>query len=67
MAGGFIIPALLGAQISFVKDAAPQPMPMNLNVQQIEALEKPDFLRTWPMNVFVKQMDDLEAESGATL
>jgi uroporphyrinogen-III decarboxylase len=64
VAGGFIIPALLGAQIHFEKDAAPQPMPMNLSVQQIEALEKPDFHKTWPMNVFIQQMDELEAEWG---
>ncbi len=37
VAGGFVIPALLGAEIIFAADAAPQPRPMNLTVAQIEA------------------------------
>ena len=64
VAGGFIIPALLGAEIRFEKDAAPQPMPLHMNVAQIEAFEKPDFCTTWPMNEFIHQMDALEAEWG---
>ncbi len=64
VAGGFVLPALLGAEIWFEKDAAPQPRPMNLTVEQIEALEKPDFRTTWPMNELIRQMDALEAEWG---
>jgi uroporphyrinogen-III decarboxylase len=64
VAGGFVIPALLGAEIRFEKDAAPQPLPMEMDVEQIEAFEKPDFRSTWPMNVFIAQMDALEAEWG---
>jgi len=64
VAGGFVIPALLGAEIQFAKDAAPQPLPMTMDVGQIEAFEKPDFRSTWPMNVFIAQMDALEAEWG---
>ena len=64
VAGGFIIPALLGAEIRFEKDAAPQPLPMQMSIAQIEAFEKPDFHTTWPMNEFIEQMDALEAEWG---
>jgi uroporphyrinogen-III decarboxylase len=64
VAGGFIIPALLGAEIRFEADAAPQPLPLHLTVEEIETLEKPDFRATWPMNEFIAQMDALEAEWG---
>jgi uroporphyrinogen-III decarboxylase len=60
VAGGFIIPALFGAEIRFEKDAAPQPMPGGMNAAQIDAFEKPDFRTTWPMNEFIEQMDALE-------
>ncbi len=64
VAGGFIIPALLGAQIRFEQDAAPQPMPLHMDAVQIEAFEKPDFRTTWPMSEFIRQMDALELEWG---
>jgi uroporphyrinogen-III decarboxylase len=64
VAGGFVIPALLGAEIWFEPDAAPQPMAMGLSAEQIDAFEKPDFRTTWPMNVLIAQMDQLEAEWG---
>jgi uroporphyrinogen-III decarboxylase len=62
VAGGFVIPALLGAEIIFAPDAAPQPKPVGLTVEQVEALEKPDFRETWPMNQLIADMDALEAE-----
>lgn len=64
VAGGFVIPALLGAEIRFAPDAAPQPLPLHLSPEQIEKLEKPDFRHTWPMDVLISQMDALEAEWG---
>ncbi len=64
VAGGFVIPALLGAEIQFEKDAAPQPLPVKMDAAQIAAMEKPDFRTTWPMNEFILQMDALEAEWG---
>jgi hypothetical protein len=64
VAGGFVIPALLGAGIVFAPDAAPQPRPLNLSLAQIEALEKPDFRYTWPMDEFMASVDTLEAEYG---
>jgi len=62
VAGGFIIPALLGCEVWFEKDAAPQPIPLELTPEQVDALEKPDFPNTWPMNELIAQMDALEAE-----
>jgi uroporphyrinogen-III decarboxylase len=64
VAGGFVIPALLGAEIWFEPDAAPQPLPVGLTPEQVEKLEKPDFRATWPMNELIAQMDQLEAEWG---
>ena len=64
VAGGFVIPALLGSEILFSMDAAPQPRPVQLTPDQIDRLEKPDFRQTWPMNELIGQMDALEAEWG---
>jgi uroporphyrinogen-III decarboxylase len=64
VAGGFVIPALLGAEIDFAADAAPQPKPLNLPLEQIDSLEKPDFRQSWPMNQFIDDMDALESEYG---
>jgi uroporphyrinogen-III decarboxylase len=64
VAGGFVIPALLGADIWFSEDAAPQPRPMHLKAEQIDQLKKPDFRQTWPMNELIAQMDVLESKWG---
>lgn len=64
VAGGFVIPALLGAQIRFAPDAAPQPLPRRLTADEIDALEKPDWRALWPMNALIDQMAALEAEYG---
>lgn len=67
VAGGFIIPALLGAEILFTPDAAPQPLPLHLSPAQIDAFEIPDWRQTWPMCELIAQMDALEAEWGHIL
>jgi hypothetical protein len=64
VAGGFVIPALLGADILFAPDAAPQPAPLDLTLEQIETFEKPDPCHTWPMNQLIPQIDALETEHG---
>jgi uroporphyrinogen-III decarboxylase len=64
VAGGFVIPALLGAKILFTPDAAPQPYPLNFSAADIEAFEIPDFRQTWPLRELITQMDALEAEYG---
>ena len=64
VAGGFVIPALLGARIQFEPDAAPQPQPLNLRPDEIAGLEKPDFRETWPMKQLIADMDALGATYG---
>jgi uroporphyrinogen-III decarboxylase len=64
VAGGFVIPALLGAEIIFAPDAAPQPKPVGLSVAQVEGLEKPDLTETWPMQQLIADMDALQARYG---
>jgi uroporphyrinogen-III decarboxylase len=64
VAGGFVIPALLGSEIIFETDAAPQPKSMDITVEQIEALEKPNFRELWPMKPLIGDMDALEEEYG---
>lgn len=64
VAGGFVIPALLGAEIQFAPDAAPQPLPLHWGPEQIDRFEKPDFRGLWPMSELIAQMDALEAEWG---
>jgi uroporphyrinogen-III decarboxylase len=64
VAGGFIIPALFGLTIQFESNAAPQAEALNLTVEQIEKLEKPDFKNTFPMNRLIADMDALEGKQG---
>ena len=64
VAGGFVIPALLGARIRFAPDAAPQPEPMCLTTEQIEKFEMPDWQNRYPMKQSIADMDMLEAQSG---
>lgn len=64
VAGGFIVPALLGSKIEFTADAAPQPEPISLSPEQLEKLEKPDFKTTAPMTRLIADMDALEAKYG---
>lgn len=64
VAGGFVIPALLGAEIRFEPDAAPQPLPHPLSTAQIERLEAPDWRTTWPMSELIAGWDAQEAEHG---
>jgi len=64
VAGGFVIPASLGASIRFEANAAPQPEPLHLTIEQIEALELPDWKNLWPMKQLIADMDALEARYG---
>lgn len=67
VAGGFVIPALLGSQIRFAADAAPQPLPETISAAEIDVFDKPDFRTLWPMRELLAQMDDLEAAYGYVL
>ncbi|MCB0202590.1 MAG: hypothetical protein KDI03_21165 [Anaerolineae bacterium] len=64
VAGGLVIPALLGSQIRFAPDAAPQPLPHAITSAEIDTFEKPDWRTLWPMRDLLAQMDDLQAEYG---
>ncbi len=67
VAGGFVIPALLGAPIRFEVDAAPQPEPVHLTAEQIDALQLPDWKNLWPMKQLIADLDALEARYGYVL
>ena len=64
VAGGFVIPALMGAEIRFETNQAPQPLPRQLSATEIDAFEKPDLGTTWPMDELIAQMETLQAEWG---
>ena len=64
VAGGFVIPALLGAPVRFEVNAAPQPEPIHLTADQIDALPLPDWKNLWPMKQLLADMDALEAQYG---
>jgi uroporphyrinogen-III decarboxylase len=62
VAGGFVLPALFGAEIRFAEKEAPTPLPLNLSREKIFALKAPDVRTTWPMDVLIADMDALETE-----
>jgi hypothetical protein len=64
VAGGLVIPALLDAPIRFDADAAPQPEPVHLTAEQIDALQLPDWQNLWPMTQIIADMDALEMQYG---
>jgi uroporphyrinogen-III decarboxylase len=64
VAGGFVIPALFGAEIRFAKNEAPWPVALNLSKEDILAIEVPDIKTTWPMDCLIEDMDALEDEFG---
>lgn len=64
VAGGFVLPALFGVEVSFSPDAPPQPERANLTAAQVEALEKPDPAETWPMQQIMADVAALEARYG---
>ena len=64
IAGGFVIPALLGVPIRFSAGQAAWPLPLNLERDAAMQLRVPDVVNTWPMNVLIEQMDTLERRFG---
>lgn len=67
VAGGFVIPALLGAEIQFEADAAPQPLPHRFSVEELERLEVPDWRNRWPMDELIRGWDAQELEAGSLI
>ncbi len=64
VAGGFVVPALLGVEIRFEENQAPCPIPAELSRDRIMALRVPDLETTWPMARWIADMDELEKEFG---
>jgi len=64
VAGGFVMPALLGVEIRFAENEAPWPVPSNLGREALLALEVPDLETTWPMSRLIADMDALEDAYG---
>ena len=67
IAGGFVLPALLGVEIRFSRQEAAWPVPLNLAREKIQALRVPDLRTTWPMNRLIDDMDALEKEFGQVI
>lgn len=64
VAGGFVVPALLGLQIRFSPSEAPVAVTGNLDREQVMALRVPDIEQTWPMSDLLRQSNELRAEHG---
>lgn len=67
VAGGFVVPALLGVEIRFSPDQAPWPVPRDLARDAIFALRVPDIESTWPMSRLIEDMDWIEREFGCVV
>ena len=64
IAGGFVVPALLGVPVRFSDDQAAWAVAQSLDRSAVLALRVPDIRRTWPLSVLLPQMDELERRYG---
>lgn len=64
VAGGFVMPALMGCEIEFAPHLAPTPLSRNLTDEEVMSLTVPPLDETWPMNKLLRDMDELEREFG---
>lgn len=64
VAGGFVIPALLGVEIKFSANQAPWNVPRNLPPEEIRQLRLPDLETTWPMREIIPQARRLREQHG---
>ncbi len=64
VAGGFVIPALFGCEVSFSEDGAPWMVPRQMSEDEVWSLEVPDIEKSSPMRELIQDMDALEAEYG---
>jgi hypothetical protein len=67
VAGGFVIPALFGAEIRFGENQAPYAIPLELTRDQVMRLEVPDVENRWPLKQLLDQADELAARFGFVL
>lgn len=64
VAGGIIVPALLGIEVRFAPDQAPWPVPLNMSRDEALVLRKPSIEGRWPMGLLLREMDALDREFG---
>jgi hypothetical protein len=64
IAGGFVLPALLGVHIRFKEGQAAWPVPGNLDRDSAMKLRAPDVANTWPMNALMAQAEMLALRFG---
>ncbi len=64
VAGGFVIPALFGAEIRFGENEAPYAVPLELTRDQVMSLEVPDIENRWPLKQLFAQADELAGRFG---
>jgi uroporphyrinogen-III decarboxylase len=67
VAGGFVIPALFGAQIKFSENLAPAPIPLELDRQAVMDLRVPDIRTTWPLRQLLEDAQELQRDFGFVL
>ncbi|MFB3903330.1 MAG: uroporphyrinogen decarboxylase family protein [Acidobacteriota bacterium] len=67
VAGGFVIPALFGAEIRFAENQAPYAVPLELTRDQVMRLEVPDVENRWPLKQLLDQAQDLSRRFGYVL
>lgn len=64
VAGGFVIPALMGAEIRFCDSEAPQPLPQKWSFEEIDAFRCPDFKNLWPMETLIAGWEKQKEQYG---
>jgi hypothetical protein len=64
VAGGFVIPALFGAEVVFSEAEAPWVRSMNMGDREVRELSTPDIAETWPMAALMADVEQLETRYG---
>lgn len=64
VAGGFVVPALMGSGVKFSPAEAPVPLTKIFSPEGIQNYQRPDFLKTWPMDELIKSWDEQEKHYG---
>ena len=67
VAGGFVIPALFGAEIRFGENQAPEAIPLELTRDQVMKLAVPEVENLWPLKQLLSQAEELTARFGFAL
>lgn len=67
VAGGFVVPALLGVEIRFSDNQAPWPVPRSLSRNEALALSPPEIETTWPMSHLAEDAEWLQRQFGSVV